>query len=303
MKRLLSTSAIALITFATTPALAETSFGNGFTIDGHVALSHLDVGDDTETYFSTDSTVAWSNGTFGVELGLIAFVDEEENATAVFPAVSYTFGNGGKVSVGMPRPAYDEYATFKMNELSDLIGTVNIAANGKSLVTTFLTTTDVENVYGLRYDGTAGPVQFALSYHQDEDGDGALFSSSAAWTKDALTISGGLENYNFGGSDGGNIVKLRGDYDFGKFAAGLGVIAIIDNDGDSEETYEAALTWKPTDQISLTGVYATQSLFGDNLYGITGNYSFTENASVKLSAFKPSDASETGFEIGVRYTF
>jgi hypothetical protein len=303
MKRLLNTSAIALMTFATTPVLAETSFGNGFTVDGHVALSHLDVGGEAMTYFSTDSDIAWSNGTFGVELGLIAFADEEENATAVFPTISYTFGNGGKVSVGMPRPAYDEYATFKMNGLSDLLGTSNIAANGKSLVTTFLTLSDVENVYGLRYDGAAGAVKYALSYHQDEDGDGALFSSSAAWTKDALTVSGGLENYSFGGSSGGNIVKLRGDYDWGKFAAGLGVISIIPEGDDGEETYEAALTWTPTDQIAVTGVYATQSLFGDDFYGVTGSYSFTENASVKLSAFKPSGSSETGFEISARYTF
>ena len=303
MKRLLCTSAITLMTFATTPALSETAFGSGFAIDGHVALSHLDIDGDTQTYFSTDGDLSWSNGTFGVELGVIAFAVEDETATALFPTLSYTFGNGGKISVGMPRAAYDQYAAFKMNELSDLIGTANIGANGKSLVTTFLTLSDVENVYGLRYDGAAGPVQFALSYHQDEEGDGALFSSSAAWTKDALTISGGLENYNFGGSDGGNIVKLRGDYDWGKFAAGLGVISIIPEGDDGEEVYEASLTWKPTDQISLTGVYANQALFGENLYGVTGSYSFAENASVKLSAFKPSETADTAFEIGVRYAF
>ena len=302
-KTFLSSTAIAAALLSTGAAFAETDLGNGFTADGSVDLSYIDLGSgsDGEALLFTDSELSWTTGTFGFDVGVVGGASSGGGEAAFFGGFTYTFGNGDKLTLGAPRAAFDEHAQFKLGELSTFVRIMPFIS-GNSLITSAQLLSDDLVVYGVRYDGAAGALDYAISLHQEEDGQASAFSSSASYAMGTGAVSGGLEYIDIDGVDAITEVKLRYDGRANQFGYGAGVMS-ISSGGSSEEVYEIYGSYLPNDQLELTATATFLGSGGDAIYGLGASYAFNENTKLRASAMSSNDFSDAAYEVGVRFEF
>jgi hypothetical protein len=295
---------------------AETTLANGFQIDGHVSLSYggsFDYG--ANPFISGDTEVSWSNGAFGIDASLIGFAYEDGLDKALYAALTYTFGDGHKLSIGSPRPAYEAYDGFAQTDyfgtgsgFGGFVGTTSVLTSQKMFFDSL-----PYSILGVRYDGRVGLADVAASLHGSPDGAGYLLSSSAEMELGAGVLAGGVEHLNV---DDSRLTAFKVHYGrtYGQFDLSTGLVLTDVNLPGSTFDQKVALIELAADYrfderwsagvLLIQAKAWTDSGSGTlSLTGARGRYAFGNGLSAEALVFDASGGGVTQFNLNLRYDF
>ena len=315
MKTVLKTSIAALLSFVAAPALAQDAGSSGFDPYGYISLNYLDSTGGSSgsgmTYGAARGGFRWDfGGNFGVDYGVFGYGDENESAFAHYLALAYTFGDL-RLSVGAPVPAFDTYGKFRISRQLPLYDIFLGPYTGSYLSYIDLqssASSSDQHTYGLRADGIAGGLSYAVSIHGITDVDDVFgLSSSAQYElQDGLTVTGGLEYISVpSGNDDLTKVKLGVSKDFGQFDAAL-ILSNLSGLGTNVTFYELSGSYDINDKFNIGASYfGANETTGLNLVAIDASYKFYANASLTASVAQSTDSSSSDplYNIGLRYDF
>lgn len=266
----------ALMISAAAPAMAL-EFGPGFYANGKFALEYLDSGSSSGSTFGfADADIGYEQegGGFGAFVGLLGFQSEGESVTSLYGAISYS-GDFGKIQIGAPRNAIDDY--FKTPDIggSSLLG-LEVGQLSGSILPLAALQSD-ETPLGLRYDGSFGAIKLGVSYHVIDDLDVVVVAMN--YQLGETVLRAGAENLSgdgfsetsyFLGAEG----KL-GPVTGGIVFADLGVIGVT-----STQVYAV---YSPIEALDLTATYLAIKPEGGSTqdgYGLDAKYTFNPGVYV-----------------------
>jgi hypothetical protein len=272
-------SALAILLASTAgPALAL-DFGNGFYATGEIELEYIDgsgFSGETFTYGEVDVGYEQEGGGFGAFVGFDAYALDSQDEMAIYGAVTYS-GSFGKIQIGVPRAALDDYIDTPDLGGSALFDLELSQLNGSILPVSYLGSSS-ETPIGLRYDGSFGAAKVGVSYHSIEDID--LVDAAVNYQLGNVELRAGAEHASTNGFSGTSYF-IGAEGEFGPVVAGImyGDIGLIGN-ADTTQLYA---TYSPIEALDLTATYVAFSTGGptEELYGIAANYTVYEGFYVE----------------------
>ena len=316
---IITTTSALSITSATAQSLPDNMY-----IDGYIDISTSDI-------FGTSETLGRASLNFGLEpnrggglgVGFSIGIDAVDfggtpiSEAAVYPAITFSLGNTGLLSVGVPRPVLN-YGYIPQDTMahSAAVKTFLDFSGVNDSITTMLYLYDPSplNLYGLRYDGEFGNTKIGASYHKISDSsspnDADVYSVAFQHRLGAIgrlgdtKLFGGVElfddsgtkftTYNFGIE--ANSDKLRTGLKLSKLDGFFGAT-----------TANLYADYKFTDNFSLAGsiLHIDPDGGGPNadVYGLGVEYQFLNggylNANYSASDILPNDT----FEVSLGWRF
>ncbi len=275
MKLLGTVSALAILGMAA-PVLAL-DIGGGFTLSGNLEYERVSVESTDLGIGLLDGDVSYQHSSgFGAFFGTEAISYSGSSAEAFYGALSYS-GNFGKIQIGAPRSALNDYVD------APAIGGVDffdfqLAPFTGSYLPVVLLGSD-ETAYGLRYDGTFGAASVGVSVHDIEGA--TVVDAGMNYALGQTKLMAGIENVNGGGGSSVSSYFLGAEHDFGQVTAG----AILGNSelvGDAQ-TVQAYAIYSPTDRLDLTASLLHVDISGTSgdLYGVDANFDLSETVYVE----------------------
>jgi Gram-negative porin len=298
MKRIFLISPAILLASALPGAALE--FGNGFTATGEFLLQYTDSSSgsgDTFGYGTADIAFDPSGGGFGGFVGFDAVNGSGTNEIAGYAALSFS-GSFGKVQIGAPRAAIDDY--IDTPPLAGLLFfEIGSFASDRSALTSAYLLSDADTPIGIRYDGNFGDLKFGTSLHRLDTTD--VFNLAANYQIGTVVVRGALEY----ASDSGlqeTSYYLGAENTFGPVLAGVlySDLAIV---GDFR-TLQLYATYSPIEKLDLTGSVwiADDSSSTSTLYGISAEYGFAQGAYVQGGIADGKDTSSSyDLSLGVKF--
>ncbi len=269
----------------------------------------------TYAYGDFDITTGNTRG-LGFSLGFEGYRfggSSTRGRAALYPAVSYTFANGGRLSLGVPRPATDRDGRllpdphFAYSRRLD-IGT-NAALRQSFLGVVYRDNPDL-SIYGLRYDGSAGPLSYALSYHRSDNGAGSetdhyalamsrsfagpasLPDARAYIAVEHLESSGSYTIYTIGAEAAGPRLTGGLSYSYWDDSSNTSII---------EARADYAITGNLGARLSLM-----RADFGSSdytFYGLGLEYRLRENIRLHASVIDSDTSADAIWELGLAWKF
>lgn len=269
MKFLGTASTLALVGLAG-PVLAL-DLGGGFTLSGNLEYERLSVESTDLSIGLLDADISYQHSSgFGGFVGIETLTFDGDSAEAFYGALSYS-GDFGKIQIGAPRNALDDYVNAPAIGGVDFYDFQLAPFSGSFLPIALLS--DEKPALGLRYDGTFGAASVGVSYH---DVDGASVVDAAVnYQLGQTKLMAGIEHVSDSGSSASSYF-LGAEHDFGQLTAG----AILGNSeliGDAQ-TVQAYAVYSPTERLDLTASMLHAEISGNSgdLYGVTANYDLTD---------------------------
>lgn len=209
----------------------------------------------------------------GFEVDVLAIEGDDITADPRFTGSIYYESSYGRLSIGLPRIALDDYiataslAGYKLIELGSIFGS---AANDALLYG------GASFDYGLRFDGTTKDVEFGLSYHMVNETDTVVTGALRFDFSEIYVASAGFEIINESELEHGVFGSVSADY--GIFG---GLVSIASPTGSNEIVYAAEMFYEPSENIDFVTGYI--SVDGENLFSFDAEYTFMKNAYVGAS--------------------
>ncbi len=293
------------------PVLALASLGaqgvaaqsSGFYLNGHAQAGVISAGGDiygtTDLDFGYDAASA-GGGSWGVDANLQGYYSRTSTSSSTMGAISaslYFDTSYGRFSIGMPDSPLDDYVGYPDMAGSSL-GTllllpVRISSNS------FLRLTGMQ-VYGLRYDGSAGNFEYgaAASYVAGGGGD-TLLEGAVSYQNGNYTLGAGVESYSGSGVIGYNISARM---DTGRLSAEASVVrpAVF----PIGTFYDVNMGYAVNDNLSATlGVFGRLVPSGGLTLPYAGvRYTIFENGYINASGLDVFSGSPV-YEIAVGWNF
>ncbi|MDH3264372.1 MAG: hypothetical protein OEM24_10265, partial [Paracoccaceae bacterium] len=261
------------ITMATTLGLAaEAPAGDsgGLTFEGYIELEYLNGATD-DTFLVGEVWARYmSPSGLGFDAGLVGFTDFDDSEHALYAALTYSFG-GSKVSVGVPRPAYDTFSKFPavggMRILELELGTLN---HGYAELVYLLG--DVDPPLGIRYDGEFGALRVAASaHHFDEATDADAFALALRYDVTSnVALLADWERILPDGNPAITTTRAGTELSFSSWESGLAYFNRNTGTGPHIDGTETWVTYMPTSQISVTATALNTNVF--DILGLSMRY-------------------------------
>ena len=205
---------------------------------------------------------------FALMLGVEGFVFSDGTEVRFNPALGFRVG-GGKLQVGMPKPALDRHVYTPRFANNALLG-LEFGWFGRSEVSWIMF---YESVFGVRYDHRLANTKFGVSAHFVPGWDGAAITGGlTSKIGDNIKAFAGFEHYTGEGS----LFHAGGKYYNDKVKALLGVIS----DGD-DFAVQGHANYMVTEKIDV-GVDVLTFPGGDAFYGINGSYWLTDKVELGI---------------------
>lgn len=273
--KLLSTASVLGLACLAAPAFAL-DIGGGFSLSGNFEYEHVSTesSDFGAGFLDADISYQHSSG-FGAFVGIDAVSADGFSGEAFYGALSYS-GDFGKIQIGAPRNALDDYVgTPKIGGI-DIVDFQISALTGSILPTALLQGN--ETALGLRYDGTFGGASIGASY-LDVDGT-SVVDLGVNYSLGQTRLMAGIEHISNGGSSEASYF-LGAEHDFGQLTAGavLGKVELI---GDAQSV-QAYVVYSPTDRLDLTAslLHADTGGGSGELYGLDANFDLSDSVYVE----------------------
>jgi hypothetical protein len=275
-------------------------FGKGFSVDGFISLNHVDSSGSGLTYVVGDVDLAYTFNAFGVAVSALGIADDSNSEYALFGGVTYDFGNGGTLTVGAPRTAYDSHAKSSLSQVVSLYHTQFIAGDIGFLTNSELNG-DGEDDYGIRYDSAEGEaLSYSGSLHSVNAVDVTIASLSGSYTVSGFVVSAGYEKLSAPVGEF-TFAKLSLSKAFGAFTANAFTASY--KVGGPEVSYsEISGTYQVNDKILLGALYGKISAAPDGWYGLSAAYEFMPGASARLGMIAVPGNDPT-VDLSLKYTF
>lgn len=256
------------------------SVTSGFYLDGNVQGEYQWADNDTYRLSMADITLGFSgaaagNIALGFEVDFLAIEGDDITIDPRFTGSVYFESSFGRLSIGLPRVALDDYVATaglggsKLNEL-ELGSTFGSAANDALLYG------DASYDYGWRFDSTTQGVNFSLSYHTGNETDAVVTGALRFDFAEIYAASAGFEIFDESGVEHGVFGSVSADY--GIFG---GLVSIASPTGSNEMVYAAEMFYEPSENIDFVTGYI--SVDGENMFSFDAEYTFMKNAYVGAS--------------------
>jgi hypothetical protein len=276
---------ILLIFFAPTGSLQAQSLRLSFGTEGRLVAGYADQvpGADVFVFGDTVARLSLKGIPLGFELGVYGLANAVDTPHETYGTLTWDFAQGGRLSVGVPRPAYDSFAVSAVDTLFPLLGVSGVgrtrsqATNG-AMFEGFLP-------YGVRFENETEKLRFAASIDTVPNRDTTIASFGLALPLGDMTLESAVEVSWGTTTEVAGKVQLKGAV--GGFNGGLGLY--LPGTVGGPELLEAFASYQPTDKITLAGVVQFPlSGTDDPTAGVSARYAFSP--TVGLSAGILSDA-------------
>jgi hypothetical protein len=294
-----SVSLIAAIAFLLTGTAEAQNRLLSFGAEGRLGAGFTDQVPDADYFLFGDATARLSlNGTpLGFELGIYGVANAADTPHETYGTFTWSFSQGGRLLLGVTRPAYDSFAVSAVDDLFPSLGVSNTGAT-RSLATYgamfagFLP-------YGLRFETATDKLHFAASIATVPNRDTRIAGLGLALPIGKMTLETALEVSWGPKTDVSAKVQMKGK--IGRIDGGLGVY--LPGTVAGPDMLEVFASFEPVEKITIAGV-AQFPLSGDSdpTIGISARYAFSP--AVSFSGGVLSDAlDDTAYSALLDWTF
>jgi len=243
--RLLVFGAAAL--FGATLAQGE-SLPFAFTTDGRLAAGYSDRVPGSDLFLFSDANARLSFGDFGLDLGVFGLADALDTPHETYGTVTYDFAGGGRLAIGVPRPAYDSFAASAFETQFPLLGAARVGTT-RSLAT-FGAMYAHFLPYGVRFQNETGNLRYAASVHSVPNQNTTIAGFGAAWPMGDWVLEGAVE-VSWGKST--EVAgKLQAHGKVGRLSGGLGLY--LPGTVGNPDAVEVFASYAPYDRVTVSGV-------------------------------------------------
>ena len=260
------------------PSVAQ-SLGFSIAGDGRLAAGVTDQVKGADLFFFGDATARLSheNSPIGFELGIFGLANIVDTPHETYGTFTLDFAQGGKLLLGVTRPAYDSFAVSAMEKSLPALG-VSHTASTRSLAT-YGAMFAGYLPYGLRFESASGSLRYAVSIATVPNRDTTIASAGFSMPIGDLTLESAIEAAHAATTKVAGKVQLSGD--FGQVHAGLGYYS--PSTVGRPDMVEAFASFDPFDKLTVAGVIQIPLTNADDpVVGVSARYALT--AAVGLSA-------------------
>lgn len=252
----------------------------GFYLDGNVQGDYQWTDNETHRLSVADFTLGFSNAAagsilLGLEVDVLAIEGVDITIDPRFTGSVYYESSYGRLSIGLPRIAINDYIATASLAGSKLIE-LDLGLPFGSVANDALLYGDTSFDYGLRFDGTTKGVDFSLSYHMINGADTVVTGALRFDFSEIYVASAGFEIIDESGMKTGVFGSVSADY--GIFG---GLVSMASPTGSNEMVYAAEMFYEPSENIDFVTGYI--SVDGENLFSFDAEYTFMKNAYVGAS--------------------
>jgi hypothetical protein len=284
------------------PATAGETLTEGFTGTGFVELFYASYEDDAlddegGIYGDFDLSFRPGGGALGFDVGALAARSDEDGNGILYWAGTWYTPNGGKVSLGNPRSAYDLFERSVHNDAQAALG--NFVLRSQMQQAEFR---DGGGQFGVSYLGQAGALSYGVSLHSYELGpdDVTAIALGGTYRWEEYRLSAAYENSDADVADDVSRFKIGIAADYGTFGFGT-TYRVFDDGTDTERSWESFGFYEPTERIELTGTFQSFSGDANSVLGIAAKYRITDNGYARAGAVFSDDSD--AYSVGIGYEF
>ncbi len=318
LSALLILSALLLPSVAQAQAIPE----GGIRITGEITGAHArsDSFDISYAFGSIDLFTPRDQGLrFSLGIDAVRYVSGVTSGrAALYPAASYGFGNGGRLSFGIPRSASDRDGrllpdnTFAYSRQLDI---TPLSILFRQSITAAVYLNSSTDIYGLRYDGDAGALSYAVSYHHLVPDSGDRENAYALALSRSVTGPGSLpearvylaiEHLDLDSSNRVTSYMIGAEASGERLAGGLNytkakITGLVVPEISTIETWaDYAFSDRFSTRLSLLRISPP---INDTYYGIGLKYTPRENISLHASMLGSDSSANTQWELGLTWEF
>ena len=300
--RFRSALALFLAGGAAFPASAGETLADGFTGTGFVELFYAAYDDDAlddegGVFGDFDLSFRPRGGSLGFDAGAFAARSDEGGNGIFYWAGTWYTPNGGKVSLGNPRSAYDLFERSVHNDAQAVLG--NFVLRSQMQQDEFA---GGGGQYGISYLGQAGALSYGISLHSYEFGpdDITALAIGGTYRWEDYRISAAYENSDADGGADLSRLKIGVAADYGTFGFGT-TYRVLDDGTDTRRSWETFGFYHPTERIELTGTFQSFSGDSNSVLGLAARYRITDRGYARAGAvFNETD---NAYSVSIGYEF
>lgn len=296
---LYSVSTLAVIGGGFASSADAQNLGLSFGADGRLVAGYTNQVPGADIFFFGDATARLSlNRTpLGFELGVFGLANVVDTPHETYGTLTWDFARGGRLFVGVPRPAYDSFAVSAAETMLPSLG-VSRTGTTRSLATYgamfagFLP-------YGIRYESKTDKLRFAVSVDTVPNSDRTIAGAGLSVPIGNLTFETAIELAWGAGSDIAGKAQLKGT--FGGVNGGVGLYWPGTVGGT--EVLEAFASFDPAERITLGAVVQIPLRGNDDpTVGVAAQYALSSSAGISVGMLKQPGA-ETGYSALLDWRF
>lgn len=268
--------------------------------DGRLAFGYSDRIPGADVFLVGDASLRFAPaflGRFGFELGIYGRADALDTPHETYGAVTYDIGANGRISVGVPRPAYDGFAVSALEKSFpslgiDRTGSTRSAATQGAMFANWLP-------YGVGFVNQTDNLRYAVSVQDASNVDMSVASIGAATDLGNWQLSSAVE-VSWGTSTEVS-AKIQAVGQFGPVTGGMGYYA--PGTAGFSDLFEVFAEISPTDRVTLAAVVQVPTDGAtDPTAGVSARYGFSDSGAISIGV--ASDAgSDAVFNAFVDWTF
>jgi hypothetical protein len=264
--------------------------------EGRLSLGATDRFGAAAPFLYGDATARAELGDLGFELGTFGYFTPDDTPHETYAAFTWDTPEGARLSFGVPRPAYDDFAVSALDRIAPLLA-VDRAALSRSQAT-WGAVQEGHLPYGARFEVAEGPYSFAASASRAENVDVTTAGAGMAWEDGAWTLSGAVEL----SSDTAVRPAVKAQLGWSDGALGAGASLYAPGAAGLPETFEGFASYDVWDALTIAGALQIPLDGARPGAAVSARYSFDENLS--LSAGGASEAGgDPVFDSSLDYEF
>lgn len=266
-------------------------------LEGTIAVGAVNGDGSTEATVYVDATYTTDFGAYGIQIGSYGVWTQDTHPHETY-ATAFADVLGGRLSLGVPRPAYDHFAVSVADSALPHVGIAQLAQT-RSYAT--LASAELEEVpLGALYQSDEGRSTYALSLHSIDELNAQVLSLGARYETNDWHLSGGFEYIdNEDGSD--TNAKVQASHQMDQLDLSVGYY--LNGYQDRSDLAEVALTYHLSDRVTTYG-FVQQEIAGgsETTIGAAVDVEFGSNLYLKAGV-SHQDTSDTAFSTFVGWAF
>lgn len=288
MQQILRIFAVILwVTVGTSTAGHAQSLGLSFGADGRLATGFTNQVQGADLFFFGDATARLSlnNSSFGFELGVFGLANVVDTPHETYGTFTFDLAQGGRVLLGVTRPAYDSFAVSAVDSMQPSLGVLRTAATRSEA--TYGAMFAGYLPYGLRFETQTDAFRFAASFATVPNRDKTIVSVGFAVPVGDLTFETAVEASRGATTEFAGKLQVKGK--IGQVNGGVGFY--MPGTVGGPRMAELFAAFDPTEKITVSGV--VQIPLGGNdatVAGVSVRYAYSSRVGVMAGVLHDADA-------------
>ena len=226
------------------------SLGLSYGAEGRLAAGFTDQVPGAALFFFGDATARVSSDAIplGFELGVYGLANVVDTPHETYGTFTWDFAQGGRLFLGVPRPAYDSFAVSAVDRLFPTLGVLQTAATRSQA--TYGAMYAGYLPYGVRFEKDGEKLRFAVSVDTVPNRDLTIASVGFALPLGALTVETAIETSWGASQDVSGKVQLTSAV--GRVNGGIGLY--LPGRFGGPDRLEAFASFAPLERLTIAGV-------------------------------------------------